>query len=290
MSLLAMEQLFQYESEIDLVVLSGDQLTGLNILDNATKYWDQITSAISAHKVPHTAILGNHDAEPYSAHGGSNQSAPGAHTNRTQLIEHDMKDELSYTQLGPENLRPAVSVYVTDVFANESATIPALQILHLDSGGGGMMEEVYPAQIEWLNETLKERRERYGGPVQTLVFVHIPVEEFQTASSSPKCFGDHDDGITPTIKNNGLFQALRAQEEVRAVFVGHDHCNDFCCSYEDMELCFGRHSGFGGYQCDGYVQGWRVVEVTETSSSFQVDTYVRLVNGSKIHSGVLYKD
>ena len=287
-----MEQLFQYESEIDLVVLSGDQLTGLNILDNATKYWDQITSAISAHKVPHTAILGNHDAEPYSAHGGSNQSAPGAHTNRTQLIEHDMKDELSYTQLGPENLRPAVSVYVTDVFANESATIPALQILHLDSGGGGMMEEVYPAQIEWLNNTLKERRERYGGTVQTLVFVHIPVEEFQTASSSSKCFGDHDDGITPTIKNNGLFQALRAQEEVRAVFVGHDHCNDFCCSYEDMELCFGRHSGFGGYQCDGYVQGWRVVEVSSessSSSSFQVNTYVRLVNGSKIHSGVLYK-
>ena len=202
-----------------------------------------------------------------------------------------MKDDLSYSQLGPENLRPAVSVYVVDVFANQSATIPSIQLVHLDSGGGGMIEEVYPAQIEWLNKTLKERRERFGGiAVQTLVFVHIPVEEFQEASSSSnKCFGDHDDGITPTIKNNGLFQALRSQEEVRAVFVGHDHCNDFCCSYEDIELCFGRHSGWGGYQCDGYVQGWRVIEVDALSASFEVSTYVRLVNGTKIHSGVLYR-
>ena len=83
-----------------LVALSGDQLTGLNIDDNATAYWDEITAELAVHGVPHTAILGNHDAEPFSG-SGRNQSSPGARTNRTALMMHDMKDPLSFRSVPP---------------------------------------------------------------------------------------------------------------------------------------------------------------------------------------------
>lgn len=278
-----------------LVVLSGDQLTGLNIKSNATSYWDEIVDVIEAAAVPHTAILGNHDAEPHS--GAGSQSSPGALTNRTQLIRHDMSRTLSLTELGPPNLEPAVSVYVKDVWppashatASESGdqSVPAMQIVHMDSGGGGMVEEVFPEQISWFNRTMQARRSEFGRLVPALVFVHIPLHEFEDALEGGKCFGTRDDGITPTIVNNGLFSAIDATPEVHGVFVGHDHCNDWCCSFGEraVSLCFARHSGGGGYGCDGYNLGARVIEVSITPS-LQIDTHIRMANGSTIHAGTL---
>lgn len=279
--------------EPSLVVLSGDQLTGLNILSNATAYWDEILAAIGP-DTPHTAILGNHDAEPHS--GVANQSSPGALTNRTQLMEHDIAAPLSHSQLGPPSLRPAVSVYITDVYGHDQAVttgaVPKLQLVHLDSGGGGMTEEVYLPQIAWFNQTMAARRRRFGGQVvPALVFIHIPLWEFADALKAGRCFGDHDDGITPTVINNGLFGALEAAPEVHAVFSGHDHCNDFCCSFGStraVSLCFGRHTGAGGYACDGYALGTRIIDVSiAPTGAATLDTHVRLVNGTSIHAGPL---
>ena len=53
----------------DLAVLSGDMLTGLNVDANATAYWDRLVHVLDTAAVPHTAILGNHDAEPFSETG-----------------------------------------------------------------------------------------------------------------------------------------------------------------------------------------------------------------------------
>ena len=180
-SVAIMHNVLKQESP-DLVVLGGDQLTGLNIDKNATAYWETIVDTIESHHTPHTAILGNHDAEPHSGHG--NQSQPGAFVNRTQLIEFDASRRLSLTQLGPPSLAPAVSVYVVDVWpegAPKQGEVPRLQLFHLDSGGGGMPEEIYPQQIAWLNATIAARRARFRQIVPAMVFVHIPLAQFENA-------------------------------------------------------------------------------------------------------------
>ena len=46
----------------DLVVLSGDMMTGLNVNRNATAYWNRLVAVFDDRDVLHTAILGNHDA------------------------------------------------------------------------------------------------------------------------------------------------------------------------------------------------------------------------------------
>ena len=144
-----------------------------------------------------------------------------------------------------------------------------------------MPEQLHVEQVVWFNKTISSRRKSFNGTiVPALVFVHIPLFEFQDAIKNEKrCFGDHDDGITPTLENTGLFLALDAAPEVMAVFVGHDHCNDFCCSWgkREVELCFGRHSGYGGYTCPGYPEGSRIISYNE-STGF-LETHVRL-NGN----------
>jgi hypothetical protein len=101
------------------------------------------------------------------------------------------------------------------------------------------------------------------------------------AASQPTCFGMRQDGISPFDDRGGLFDALKAEANVHATFVGHgkrtqslqrgritfflghemgrwcslssfsfcrsrrtvpaDHGNDWCCKYQGVWLCFGRH-------------------------------------------------
>ena len=140
---------------------------------------------------------------------------------------------------------------------------------------------------------------------------HIPLWEYEDAlREKHQCFGVADDGITPTISNTGLFAALEAAPEVQAVFVGHNHCNDFSCSFGDraIDLCFGRHSGYGGYDCTGYMKGSRIITFKQGpsgggggggggtsntvgrgnfSTNWSLSTHVRMNSGVIIHPGVL---
>ena len=40
---------------------------------------------------------------------------------------------------------------------------------------------------------------------------------------------------------------LATYGHVLGVFVGHDHGNDWCCPHSGMMVCYGRHTGYGGY-------------------------------------------
>ena len=75
-TLAAVDRMLMQEAP-NLAILSGDMLTGLNIDTNATAYLDDLTAVFNKHGVPHTMVLGNHDAEPFSG-TGQNQSSPGA--------------------------------------------------------------------------------------------------------------------------------------------------------------------------------------------------------------------
>jgi hypothetical protein len=57
-----------------------------------------------------------------------------------------------------------------------------------------------------------------------------------------------------------LWAALNATGGNGAIFVGHDHGNAWCCDYNGMDLCYGRHTGYGGYGT--WDRRARVVELT----------------------------
>ena len=67
--------------------------------------------------------------------------------------------------------------------------------------------------------------------------------------------------------------------------------NDWCCKWGEkrpVDLCFARHSGYGGYSCDGYAVGSRIVRFTKgEGGNFTLETHVRLNNSEVVHRGVL---
>ena len=70
-----------------------------------------------------------------------------------------------------------MSAYIVDVYESASSDAAvALQLIHLDSGGGGMPETIYADQVAWLQAQLDARTDP---SVPMLLFIHIPFAESQ---------------------------------------------------------------------------------------------------------------
>lgn len=97
-----MRTVLNVHSEIDLAVLSGDQIQAINLNTTQLQMWNLLTNELQARGVPHTALIGNHDTMPFSTpnvtdwnddsldtyriHG---KDHPGALVSRHELMARD---------------------------------------------------------------------------------------------------------------------------------------------------------------------------------------------------------
>jgi hypothetical protein len=276
--------------KLDLAVYSGDQITGNNVVSNATAVWAEVVAPAVAAGVPFASIYGNHDDAPLEGTFGS----PSSVTSRRELLafERGTFPTLSRTCEAapqplpancPEAAAPSVSNYYLLL---PNATSPRAVLYFLDSGGGSYAEELLPAATAWLGATMAALAKRFGGALPSLVFVHIPTPEYESAYPGPPgaCAGLADDGITPTTGANDLMRVLRVAGGARAVFTGHDHGNAWCCrpAAGPPSLCFGRHTGYGGY--GDWDRGARIVELdfvnVTAPGGVGMHTYIRMEDGS----------
>jgi len=93
-----------------------------------------------------------------------------------------------------------------------------------------------------------------------------------------------------------FMSALLQTQGMMAVFSGHDHGDDWCQNWNrklpnmtltgnGLFLCFGRHSGYGGY--GQWKRGSRQIKVRMDSLGKEVQTWIRLEDGSISGSVVL---
>ena len=268
-----------------LVVFSGDQITGNNVGSNATAYSDLVLAEAVAGNCSFASIFGNHDDAPLD---GGRLSRALSTTTRRQLLAHELQ---AYPALSrtcgaagaggcPASLAPAVSNYYQLVLDPQGRAAAVLYFL--DSGGGDFAETLGAPVTAWLAATAAALAAAHG-PLPSLTFVHIPPPEYAAASSAPGCQGMAEDGITPTVGPNALLATLLATagSAARAISVGHDHGNANCCPYKGLSLCFGRHTGYGGY--GSWDRGARVFELSLDASArggVAMSTHVRMEDGS----------
>ena len=70
-------------------------------------------------------------------------------------------------------------------------------------------------------------------------------------SGTVPCWGEHRDaeGNDDIADATGMIDAIQRGSEVAGVFVGHKHCNNYCCAANGTNFCFGAHSSTAGYVC-----------------------------------------
>jgi hypothetical protein len=266
---IVLDKLISLESP-DLMVLSGDQVTANNCESNATEYYRLLGQFLSRYGIPWATIFGNHDDLDFEI-PGTNLTKPAKYS-RKDLLEMDQSFLLSLTQEGPSNVFGTTN-YVLDIPMGDR---PAAQIIFLDTGGGSLPQAIQQSQVEWL-----EKECLFSSNLPAVAFQHIPTQDFHF--NEDVCQGFHGEGVGSVDFDAGIVQALSNSGRVHFLGVGHNHGNDYCCPYSDTKLhvCYGRHSGYGGYGT--WERGARVYELTiheeDPYHALHWKSWVRLESG-----------
>lgn len=145
---------------------------------------------------------------------------------------------------------------------------------------------IRPDQLSWYLQTSLQTRARYGKQTPGLMFFHIPTFEHdmmwqglqvggegighEEAVKRHRIVGVNNEGVYYGLVNSGIYSFVKELGEVKGIYCGHDHINDFTGDYFGVELGYSPGTGFGTYGLgDGTptmhtMRGARVFELDET--------------------------
>ena len=250
----------------DFVAVTGD----LSLSDTSDCCYRVFCDFMDSFGIPWAYAMGNHDGELGPGYEALEQIL---YWSSTCLYRHGMPHLASH------------GTYTITLV--EGKGDPVWVLYFLDTHAEGYLSH---EQKLWYLARRDEINRDAGRTVPALTFMHIPFREYQKVwdAGAP---GIRMEGICAMGNDNGMLRAMQEKGDMRGVFVGHDHVNDFAGMYNGILLAYGRGScngeqyigGIkrGGYIYPGYIPGCRMIVLQRDS----FETYVRLEDGT-----LLYKD
>ena len=253
----------------DLVFLTGDLIYG----KPADKSIRELLEPIIDAKIPFAVTFGNHDDE----------------------YEFSRAELLAIIQTMPYNLTTTidglsgVTNYILPVKSSDKQKDAAV-LYCFDSHAYCTLDDIKGYdyikfdQIAWYRENSTAYTSQNGNnPLPSLAFFHIPLPEYALAASDETAMltGTRKERVCSPVLNSGLFTAMREMKDVKGIFVGHDHDNDYAVYWKDILLAYGRYGGGNTVYNNLKPNGARVIELTEGEYGFR--TWIRLKGGQIIH-------
>ena len=241
-------------SRPDLVLFTGDNVFGKNGED--LRFYSDIAAYFSSRATAWAAILGNHDGEFNS-------------TDRKGLAEHIASLPASVSEVN------AVGKRYGNFFRD--TPFDGVAIACMDSGNRASIFErarggfrspyaaLTPEQIKWYLSRAADKK-------AVFVYIHIPLNEFENGYylalanceviygavreniSSDGSLRRRGDVVCSPAVNTGFFEKASAIGNLKAVFAGHDHLNDFAVRYKGVTLVQGQRSYSAKNKAYGFVK------------------------------------
>nr|GEX02403.1 probable inactive purple acid phosphatase 29 [Tanacetum cinerariifolium] len=237
----------------DLIVFTGDNIFGHDATDAVASLNAAFAPAIAS-GIPWAAVLGNHDQESTLRREGVMKYIVGMKNTMSQLNPSgfDVID-------GFGNYNLEVHGVEGSSFMNKSI----LNLYFLDSGDYSTVPSIpgygwiKPSQQFWFQQTSKNLQNSFKAP--GLAYFHIPLREYAILNSSSFTGVKQEAGISSASVNSGFFSTLVGAGDVKSVFTGHDHLNDFCGNVTGIHLCYAGGFGYHAYGKAGWSRRARVV-------------------------------
>lgn len=248
----------------DLVVFTGDVIYG----KPAEKGMRTVLDIVSRRKCPFAVTFGNHDDEQ------------GLSREELLKIIRTIPGNLTATTEGISG----VTNFILPVKSSDGAkdaTVLYLFDSHSYSkiAGIGGYDYIKSDQIQWYRDNSRKFALANGGtPLPSLAFFHIALPEYHQAvtDEGAALYGVRKEKVCSPVLNSGLFASMKEMGDVKGVFVGHDHDNDYAVMWQGILLAYGRYTG-GDTVYNNLPNGVRVIELTEGEKGFR--TWIRLKDG-----------
>ena len=101
-------------------------------------------------------------------------------------------------------------------------------------------------QLDWFAAEAARVRAAYGD-LPAFAFFHIPLIEWKLMADAGNARGVQEEPTTMEEGSPGAFAAMKKENQVRAMFCGHNHIDNFYGEYEGIHLEYLRSTGQGGY-------------------------------------------
>lgn len=241
------------EETPDLVIFTGDVIHS-ELAANPKAAFIHAVSSVTNRQIPWTFVFGNHDAEEGIT--------------REEILSISKRFPACLAEQGPAQISGSGN-YSLPVHSAADADRIAAVLFHLDSGsyapksiGGAAW--IKRDQIDWyIQESLRYEAMNDNRPIPSLAFFHIPLPEYRDLWHFHHTYGYNYEGAGCPKTNSGLFNAFWERGDVKGVFVGHDHINDYWGELHGIRLHYGRATGFNTYGKDGFPRGARVIKLYE---------------------------
>jgi hypothetical protein len=225
----------------DFIVHTGDFINndkGPKISFEAVEVFDDLG-------VPWTHVLGNHDIGA--------RSVPEFR----KLMKHAAVGEFR----GPDGDEYAFRLDLKR--AGQSS--PDCTLFCFYSGFRDPGRKVSRPQLDWFGDQIRSDAEQeIKSPA--LAMIHIPVVEFEKLRAAEKHLGNYGERVCFDNDTGDTFTALKRSPRMRGIFSGHDHENDYCGTWEGVELVYGRVGGWSAY--GDLPRGGRLIEIDLAAQAY----------------------
>lgn len=133
---------------------------------------------------------------------------------------------------------------------------PLAHLLFMNSHKAGLAAW----QLAWLGRTQDALKAAGTGSLPALAFFHIPVLEQKTLYRRNGTKGLQHEEVCHERESGAALPAIAGAGNIRASFCGHDHVNDYAVRDREVDLVYGRATGYGGYGGDVVPKGAKLIE------------------------------
>lgn len=244
----------------DLIITLGDNTAG---------FWSHIyTKKLSEYLetlgIPWLVTFGNHDCEGIA--------------DRNYCADQYEFKENSLFQSGPASIQ-GVGNFVVNLENNEEHVY---SLIMMDSnakvkyGDGYDYDVIRENQIEWYEWQINQLSNAYNTNINSMLFFHIPLPEFQDAynefleytGTDSTIFGENNETISSPPENSGLFDSIVDLNSTTHIFVGHDHVNTLSYPYLGVQLTYGLKTGYNSYN-DEEINGGTILTISTSGVTIE---------------------
>jgi hypothetical protein len=267
------------EEKPDMVVIGGDCISGggCETVDQVKQAISHIAYPMEKRKIPWAIVFGNHDQE---------------HFPKTKLAKDQV---MNIYESYPWNVNKGwqkgiYGVGNKDVLVRDTAgksTVFALWLLDSNEYAPkaiGGYDWIHSDQITWYIKTSKELEKKNGKKIPGIMFFHIPLCEYSEMVTQLKIADERNEPECPSKINSGLFAAILDRQDIKGVFVGHDHVNSYVADWMGVKLGYCSGAGYGTYNMpDDNPRGKRTrggrVFLIKQSDPWNYETWMRYLDG-----------